>query len=86
MKNIEFSDNDKKWINALARTHSKFSIERNRLVKHLDSQIKANKNWKEAIEKYNKLIKMLLKTKRITKEELSEYITKKDVENKNSNN
>ena len=86
MTKIDFSENDKKWIRALARTHSSYSIQINRMTKQLNAQIEANKNWREATHKYDNIIKMLLKTKRITKEEVSKYLTKKNGKDKNSNN
>ena len=68
---------EEKYIKALAKTHASFDKERKRSHKIIDNLFKANNDKAEAIEKFNSFVKMLLAEGRITKKEVSQYVTRK---------
>lgn len=73
---------DAKLLTGLSRTHSKYSKKINRFNKVIDKQKLAIKDRNNELKKYRALVKHLLKENRITKKELSEYLTKrKDLPN-----
>lgn len=62
----------------MATTNSKYMKHINRLMTQIEEYESAIYNRKIMIKKYEKLIEFLLKEKRVTKSELSKYVTKKN--------
>ena len=54
----------------------------NRVVKHATNAMKSNTSRKRQITQFNNFVRFLLTEKRITKEEIEQFITKKS-DNKN---
>ena len=68
---------NKKSADDINKTISTFQKKINRLRNTCTSLMISNKNRKHQISQYNLFIKKLLSEKRITKEEISEYMNKK---------
>jgi len=65
-----------------SKVHSTLSKDINRIRKIADTQIKMNILRKHQLKLLDKFIKKLIKEKRITKEELREYMPKKRISEK----
>jgi hypothetical protein len=73
MKNIKTTE---------SKIHSTLTKDINRIRKTADSQIKMNILRKHQLKLLDEFIKKLIKEKRITKEELREYMPKKKISEK----
>jgi hypothetical protein len=68
---------EKKWLKALSKTHSKHSQQVSRLLKVINKNVEIVQKRGEDLKKCNGFINKLLSEKRVTKEELYQYFTKK---------